>query len=87
MSAKAIVARYIVRNSVVLPSDSEKLRQHLAAVASGAGLRLTTEELDGLAPSPPAPLPCGEGRKKKRAVLGDLKAAGKKSSDTTSAKI
>lgn len=52
MSAKAIVARYIVRNSPVLPSDSEKLRQHLAAVASEAGLALTAAELNELAPKP-----------------------------------
>lgn len=52
MSAKAIVARYIVRNSLVLPSDHDKLRQHLAAVASEAGLKLTSAELNELAPKP-----------------------------------
>lgn len=122
MAAKAIIERYLKREGKLFQScgdgedgnsgkvtTPEELRRHIAAVASGAGLRLTDEELDELAgittpsveaghPSgggewttPPVeaghPSGGGEGRKKKRAVSGDLKAAGEKSGDTTSTEI
>lgn len=78
MSAKAIIARYIERNRSTLPSNPIGLRQHITAVADGAKLVLTAEELDELAPLP---------KKQKGAKSGDLEAAGEKSSDTPATEI
>ena len=52
MSAKTIIARYVARNSDTLPKKADELRQHIAAVAVEANLKLTAEELDDLAPLP-----------------------------------
>ena len=67
MSAKAILKRYLERNSSTLPKEPVELRQKVTAVADEAKLVLTTEELDELAPvSLPPPPSEGEGERKKK---------------------
>jgi len=50
MGAKAIIARYMERNSSTLPAGSKELREHIVSVAAGAKLKLSEKELDELAP-------------------------------------
>lgn len=78
MSAKAILKRYLERNSSSLPQEPVELRQKVTAVAAEAKLVLTAEELDELAPIP---------KGKKRQISGDSEAAVEKSGDTTETEI
>ena len=78
MSAKAILARYLERNSSTLPKEPVELRQKITAVAAEAKLSITPEELDELAPLP---------KKQKGAKSGDLEASVEKSGDTPTTEI
>ena len=78
MGAKAILKRYLERNSSSLPKEPVELRQHIVAVAAEAKLPITNEELDELAPLP---------KKQKGAKSGDLEAVLEKSADTPATEI
>jgi len=69
MGAKAILKRYLERNSSTLPKEPVELRQKITAVAAEAKLVLTPEELDELAPIP---------KGKKRPISGDSEGEGEK---------
>lgn len=93
MGAKSIIARYVERNRPTLPSNQEELRQHLAAVASGANLNLTEKELDELVQKTET----GDGSstssetvkpdKVRKPKSAEIKAEAEKSGNATSAEI
>lgn len=78
MSAKAILKRYLERNSSALPENPAELRQKVTAVAAGARLVLTPDELDELAPLPP---------KQKGAKSGDSEGDAKKGGNATTEEV
>lgn len=85
MGAKSIIARYVERNRPTLPSNQEELRQHLAAVASGANLNLTEKELDELVQKTET----GDGKpdKVRKPKSAEIKAEAEKSGNATSEEI
>lgn len=78
MSVKAILKRYLERNSSTLPKEPVELRQKLSAVAAEAMLVLTPEELDELAPLP---------QKQKARKQGDSEGEAGKGGNTTTEEI
>ena len=78
MSAKAILKRYLERNSSSLPQEPVELRQKITAVAAEAKLPITPEELDELTPLP---------KKQKGAKSGDSEAVVEKGGNTPTEEV